>query len=69
MKEPCHNNRPAPKAGYWLLTRWPTVFGRYLFKPQWIENVMTKECQQPGRGHDPLPGCEGCNHLQRYDDA
>ena len=66
-REPCHNNRPAPKAGYWLLTRWPTVLGRYLFRPQWIENTMTKDCQQPGRGHLPLPGCVGCKYLKEYD--
>ena len=68
-REPCHNNRTSPSAGYWLQVRDYTFMGTYAMRNKFIPHTMTRECQQPGRGHDPLPGCEGCNHLQRYDDA
>lgn len=68
-REPCWNNRAPNADGYWLQVREYTVQGRYVMRSEWIPFTMTRECQQPGRGHEPLSGCEGCNHLQRYDDA
>ena len=66
MKEQCWNNRPEPKDGYWLQVRDYTFMGTYAMRNEFIPFTMTRECQQPGRGHEPLPGCVGCRHLQEY---
>lgn len=67
IRPPCHSDRDGRiphKKGYYADERYYEPDGRWHRIKTWVPHLMTTECQQPGKGFPPLPGCVNCKELK-----